>query len=90
MLAVHGGAVGGMSFTDALDNYREVRALKHVIPQLVQTTNMISQGVYERFPELRVAYLEAGCGWVLYLMDVLDEQFERKGARDLKKNPVTT
>jgi len=87
MLAVHGGAIGGMSFTDALQSYREVRALKHVIPQFVQTTNMISQGVYERFPELRVAYLEAGCGWILYLMDILDEQFERKGAQDLKKKP---
>lgn len=87
MLAVHGGAVGGMAFAEALHNYREVRSLKHVIPQLVQVTNMISQGVYERFPELRVAYLEAGCGWVLYLIDILDEQFERKGAQDLKTKP---
>lgn len=87
MLAVHGGAVGGLAFADALHSYREVRALKHVIPQLVQVTHMISQGVFDRFPELRVAYLEAGCGWVLYLMDVLDEQFERKGAPDLKRKP---
>lgn len=88
MLAVHGGAIGGLAFAEGLHSYREVRVLKHLIPQQIQLTNMISQGVYDRFPELRVAYLEAGCGWVLFLMDMLDEQFERKGAQDLQKKPI--
>ena len=26
--------------------------------------SMIVHGVYERFPRLRVAYMEAGCGWL--------------------------
>ena len=87
MIAVHGGFVGAHNFADPLRTYREVRSLKHVIPLMSHATSMISQGVFDRYPNLRVAYLEAGCGWVPYLMDVLDEQFERKGAGDLKRKP---
>ena len=87
MIAVHGGFVGAHNFADPLRTYREVRALKHVVPLMSHATSMISQGVFDRYPNLRVAYLEAGCGWVPYLMDVLDEQFERKGASDLKRKP---
>lgn len=87
MLAVHGGAVGGHTFGEPLRRWREVRAVKHIIPQLIQVTSMISGGVFDRFPDLRVAYLEAGSGWVLCLLDLLDEQFERKGADDLRRKP---
>ena len=27
-------------------------------------TQMLSLGLFERYPRLRVAYLESGCGWV--------------------------
>ena len=37
-------------------------------------------GVFERFPRLRVAYLESGVGWVPYMMDRLDEEVEKRGA----------
>jgi predicted TIM-barrel fold metal-dependent hydrolase len=37
--------------------------------------------VFERFPRLRVASLEAGCGWVPYLMDRLDESYEHRLSR---------
>ena len=57
---------------------------------MIQMTNMIFQGVFELFPQLRVAYLEAGAGWVPFMMDRLDEDFERRGkkwAPRLKKPP---
>jgi predicted TIM-barrel fold metal-dependent hydrolase len=38
-------------------------------------------GVFERFPPLRVAYLESGCGWVPYLADRLDESWEHRRGR---------
>lgn len=87
VLAVHGGGIGTLGFAEPLQSYREVRSLKHAMGQMLQLTSMISGGVYDRFPDLRVAYLEAGCGWVLYMMDVLDDQFAKKGAEDLKKRP---
>ncbi len=39
-------------------------------------------GVLERFPRLRLAFLEAGIGWVPYLMDRLDEEIEKRGAEE--------
>ena len=39
---------------------------------------MMIHGVFERFPRLRVAFLESGCGWVPYLMDRLEESFEHR------------
>jgi len=40
---------------------------------------MIVHGVYERFPRLRGAYLEAGCGWVPSWLGPPDEQLEMAG-----------
>ena len=39
---------------------------------------MMIHGVFERFPKLRVAFLESGCGWVPYLMDRLEESYEHR------------
>lgn len=39
---------------------------------------MMIHGVFERFPRLRVAFLEAGCGWVPYLMHRLQEGWEHR------------
>jgi predicted TIM-barrel fold metal-dependent hydrolase len=58
-----------------------VHALEHPLPLMIQMTNMIFQGVFELFPQLRVGYLEAGAGWVPFMMDRLDEDFERRGKK---------
>jgi hypothetical protein len=34
-------------------------------------------GVLERFPRLRVALLEGGCGWLPFFLDRLDEHWEK-------------
>jgi uncharacterized protein len=79
-LAVHGAPSRGLGF-DFLDAFVEVHALEHPLPLMIQLTNMIFQGVFELYPNLRVAYLEAGCGWIPFMMDRLDEDFERRGKK---------
>jgi predicted TIM-barrel fold metal-dependent hydrolase len=44
-----------------------------IIPAL---TTMVLDGLFDRFPRLKVACVEAGCGWAAFLMDRLDEKFE--------------
>lgn len=39
-------------------------------------TSMITDGVFDRIPELKVLCVEAGAGWAPYLMDRLDEKAE--------------
>jgi predicted TIM-barrel fold metal-dependent hydrolase len=35
-----------------------------------------ADGVLERFPELKVAQLEAGCGWLPYWLERMDEHWK--------------
>jgi hydroxymethylpyrimidine pyrophosphatase-like HAD family hydrolase len=38
-----------------------------------QLTSTIFEGVPERFPNLRIAYLEAGCGWAPYWAERMED-----------------
>jgi predicted TIM-barrel fold metal-dependent hydrolase len=38
--------------------------------------SMVLDGVFDRHPTLKVACVEAGCGWAAHLMDRLDEKYE--------------
>jgi len=40
---------------------------------------MIFQGIPERFPKLRLAFLEIGCTWLPYWLDRMDEHWEKRG-----------
>ena len=44
--------------------------------------SMIVHGVFERFPELRCAYMEAGCGWLPSWLHRIDEHLELAGANE--------
>jgi predicted TIM-barrel fold metal-dependent hydrolase len=37
--------------------------------------------VFQEFPKLRVAYLEAGAGWVPFMMDRMEEDYEKFAGR---------
>ena len=66
---------------DSFDRLIEVRALSHGFGQMIQMTSMIYNGVYDQFPKLKVAYAEAGCGWVPYLMERLDMEYEHRNTQ---------
>lgn len=75
-IAVHrvssAGAVG-------FDRFTNFTALHSVVPMYELSSavaNMVIGGVFERFPTLRVAFLEAGVGWVPWLVHSLDEHCE--------------
>ena len=40
--------------------------------------SLICGGVLERFPDLKVAFLEAGCSWAPYWLARLDDHFEHR------------
>ena len=68
----------------------QAHTVSHVFGQMRQITSMIFEGVPERFPRLRIAYLEAGCGWMPYFVQRMDEEFEKRGhaeAKALKRRP---
>ncbi len=38
--------------------------------------SMILDGLFERFPRLKIINVEAGCGWAAHFMDRLDEKYQ--------------
>lgn len=64
---------------DRFENYIQVHALSFPVDQMVAMTAMVSGGVFERHPKLRVAFLEAGVGWAPFFMDRLHEHWEKRG-----------
>ena len=42
-------------------------------------TNMMTEGVFEKFPELRISMVEIGCTWIAHWLDFLDFKFSRFG-----------
>ena len=60
------------------------------IPSMMALGHVVLGGVLDRFPELTVCFLEAGAGWVPYVMDRLQTNYETFGARRkaLRKSPA--
>jgi len=48
---------------DRYDNFM-THAVSHPFEQVLAALSMIAGGVVERFPRLKVAFLESGCGWL--------------------------
>ena len=81
MLGVHATVRGAHYFgAELFDQFIEVHTLSHAFAQMMQMTSIIFRGVLERFPKLRVAFMEAGCSWAPYWMGRMDEEWEKRGA----------
>lgn len=60
----------------------QVHVCTHPMEQMVAAVSIIYGGVLERNPGLRVAFLEAGCGWVPFWLHRMDEHWENARSRD--------
>jgi hypothetical protein len=88
-LAIHGGPSAGLGI-NAFRRFAATHTLEHPFALMIQLTSMIFEGVFERFPMLRVGFLEGDTGWVPFLMDRLDRSYEVwKGeySEDVKRPP---
>src|SRR3989338_512884 len=61
-----------------------------LMPVLMGFVSLISGGVLDRFPNLRVAFLEAGCMWVPFMVDRLNHRFQNQGKSLARFIPQTT
>ena len=75
-LAVHGGSSAGLGL-DILDSFVKILVLEHAVAQQIHFTSFLLDGGPVRFPDLKIAFLEAGVGWAPYLMERLDEKYEK-------------
>jgi predicted TIM-barrel fold metal-dependent hydrolase len=87
-LSVHTGGVPQLDMR-LFDRLIDVRCLQHPIGQMHQMVNMMFGGVFDRFPTLRLAFLESGSAWVLCALERMQREFEHWSVllRDQKKSP---
>lgn len=70
-LAVHGGVHHHMGF-DTYSTYYGAHALGHPFGIIIQCVGMLTHGVFDAFPKLKVGYLEGGASWVPFVLDRID------------------
>lgn len=92
-IAFHGSANGFMyEFSrqnQALNEFLQIHLLAHPWSHMLTLTSLITEGIVEKFPDLEFAFLEAGFGWVPYLMFRLNKEYSmrRSEAPLLEKSP---
>jgi uncharacterized protein len=87
---VHGTNGAEELASGSFETFTEVHTVSFPVGIFVQFSNMIFQGVPERFPKLRLAFLEIGCTWLPYWLDRMDEHWEKRGKIEtpqLKQRP---
>src|ERR671923_1097468 len=73
-LAVHVGCLHHIGL-DSFSTYYPAHALGHPFSLMIQAAAMFAHGVFDRFPRLRVGFLEGGATWVPFMMDRLDRSY---------------
>ena len=61
---------------DRFDSRFALHACSHPMEQMMALLALIEGGVLENHPQLRVGFLESGCGWLPYWLWRLDREYE--------------
>ena len=74
---------------EGMNRFISVHSLGFVLNTLIHATNMIINGIPERFPNLKLLFIESGLAWIPFLMQRLDNEYLMRSneAPLLKKLP---
>jgi predicted TIM-barrel fold metal-dependent hydrolase len=64
---------------DRFESFFFQHIVSHPFEQQLACLSLIAGGVLERFPRLRVAFMESGTGWLPYWLHRMDEHYETLG-----------
>jgi uncharacterized protein len=74
------GAYVPAAGNERFDTHFMSHATGHPFEQMIAMASVVCGGLLERFPGLRFGFLEAGCGWVPYWVERLEEHYARRSA----------
>jgi predicted TIM-barrel fold metal-dependent hydrolase len=74
-IAVHGGPHNRMGLDD-LDVFAAVNALGHPFGQMIAFASMLTNGLFDRYPEVRFAFLEGGVSWLTVMLERFPRAWE--------------
>ncbi|MGH6726542.1 MAG: amidohydrolase family protein [Pseudolabrys sp.] len=88
-LAFHAGYNWNEQSMEMMNKFISVHAIGFVFYNMVHLTNWIMNGLPERFPKLKVLWVESGLAWVPFMMQRLDNEYMMRTseAPALKKRP---
>ncbi|MFF2154416.1 amidohydrolase family protein [Paenibacillus chitinolyticus] len=89
-VTVHPNSFGALGIK-GFKKFSEVHCISFPFELIRQFVSICLSGVLERFPKLKIAFLEASAGWVPYWINRLDEEYElRHEELTLQKRPSET
>jgi len=74
-LAFHAGPTWGDSMTTTMNRFLSVHSMSFVTCNMTHMTNWIVNGLPERFPKLKVIWIESGIAWIPFMMQRLDHEY---------------
>lgn len=77
-LAFHAGPTWEDEWMKTMNRFLSVHALSFVHCNMVHLTNWVINGLPERFPKLKVVWVESGIAWVPFLMARLDSEYLKR------------
>ena len=72
-----------------LHHPQQVHICTHPMEQMISAVSFLYGGVLARSPGLKVAFLEAGCGWVPFWLHRMDEHWEDATRKDFGLTGIT-
>jgi predicted TIM-barrel fold metal-dependent hydrolase len=79
-LAFHAGPNWAERAFEQFNRFLAVHALGFPFSAMVQLTNVILNGFPERFPDLRLVFMEAGVAWLPFIMQRLDNEYRMRSS----------
>ncbi len=73
---------------DRMVSYAGCHIISHPFEQMTAMVSLSLSGVFQRFPNLRVGFFEAGCGWAPTWADRIEEHYELAPADFLGGDPT--
>src|SRR5215469_6349858 len=85
-IAIHGAADSGMQSLgeDRFRGFATRHCAVHTFEMMAAAMSFIMCGICDRFPRLRVGFLEAGGGWITGWLDRMDRHFDDVGFNDTR------
>jgi hypothetical protein len=77
-LTFHAGPTWDDDWMKTMNKFISVHAISFVHCNVVHMTNWIMNGLPERFPNLKVIWMESGLAWIPWLMQRLDHEYMKR------------
>jgi predicted TIM-barrel fold metal-dependent hydrolase len=77
-LVFHAGPTWADEWMKTMNRFISVHAISFVHCNIVHLTNWLINGIPERFPKLKVVWVESGLAWIPFLMQRLDHEYLKR------------